>query len=156
MRVEIKIIPGLSEPYAEIYTGELTAGLQDAADRLSRAESRYLTGMKEERIFLLDPRSMIEITVGGEKVMARDENNSYELRMGESRTRLYEVEEFLQGQPFVRISKSALANVDKIKYLEPAFNGLMRIYFQDGSKDYVSRKYVRMLKAYLGLGGSKL
>ena len=64
--------------------------------------------------------------------------------------RLYKIEE-LMGSGFLRISKSTIINLKYLDSVEPSFNGMMLVKLKNGSKDYVSRKYLPALKKYLGL-----
>ena len=67
------------------------------------------------------------------------------------KSKLYELEEQLEGTNFIRISNSVIANVDKIKHLEMSFNGTLCIRFMNGDVEYSSRRYVKKIKEYLGL-----
>jgi DNA-binding LytR/AlgR family response regulator len=80
--------------------------------------------------------------------MARTEKDKYEIK-----DKLYVIEEYLKNTPFIKISKSVIANVDKVKNLEVSFNGTLCIIFFDQSQEYVSRKYVTDIKSYLQIGG---
>jgi len=69
--------------------------------------------------------------------------------------KLYEAESLLASHGFCRLSKSAIGNLNQIKRFELAFNGNLCVYFQSGSKEYVSRKYVQELKKKLIIGADE-
>lgn len=63
--------------------------------------------------------------------------------------RLYKIEE-LMGSGFLRISKSTIINLKYLDSVEPSFNRMMLVKLKNGSKDYVSRKYLPALKSIWG------
>jgi DNA-binding LytR/AlgR family response regulator len=64
--------------------------------------------------------------------------------------RLYELSEQL-GSKFMQISKTTLVNLSYMDSIEPGFSGTLLLKLRNGSKDYVSRKYLPEFKKYLGL-----
>ena len=69
----------------------------------------------------------------------------------ETKQKLYELEELFRGTDFVRVSKSVILNLSKVKSLSPAFNGRFEATMKNGEKLIVSRAYVPALKEKLGL-----
>ena len=69
----------------------------------------------------------------------------------ESRQKLYELEEALSCCDFLRVSKSVIANLSKIKSLSPAFSGRFEALMDNGERVIISRQYVPDLKKRLGL-----
>ncbi len=67
----------------------------------------------------------------------------------ETRQKLYELEEVLREKHFLRISKSMLLNLMKIKSIRPALNGRFMAILQSGEEIIISRKYVPALKEML-------
>lgn len=63
--------------------------------------------------------------------------------------KLYELENALHNTNFLRISKSIILNLQKIKYLKPAYNGRFEAVLQNGEKVIISRQYTPMLKEKL-------
>ena len=63
---------------------------------------------------------------------------------------LYELENILDIQ-FVRISKSAIANIRQIGHVEAGFNGTMELVMKNGTIDYISRSFRKNFKERLGL-----
>jgi len=68
----------------------------------------------------------------------------------ESKQKLYELEE-LQISDFLRISKSVIVNLSKIKSLVPALSGRLEAILINGEKVIISRQYVNELKKSLGI-----
>ena len=69
----------------------------------------------------------------------------------ETKLKLYELEERFVGTDFLRVSKSVIMNLAKVKTLSPAFNGRFEATMKNGEKVIVSRQYVPVLKDKLGL-----
>ncbi|WP_099187477.1 LytTR family DNA-binding domain-containing protein [Tepidibacter mesophilus] len=66
--------------------------------------------------------------------------------------KLYELEEKLRDHGFIRISKSFIVNIIKIDQIQPWFNGKLLLKMKDTSLTiYVTRKYLREFKIFLGL-----
>lgn len=70
-------------------------------------------------------------------------------RVYETKQRLYELEEMLREKHFLRVSKSLLINLMKIKSITPALNGRFKAVLQNGEEIIISRKYVPLLKTAL-------
>ena len=60
----------------------------------------------------------------------------------ESGLRLYELEDALAGNRFVRISKSVIVNLMKAESIRPALNGRYMCRLMNGEDVIISRKYV--------------
>lgn len=69
----------------------------------------------------------------------------------EVKQRLYELEEILSEKDFIRISKSQIVNINKIKALKPEINRTILATMCNGEQLYVSRKYVKEFRALLGV-----
>ena len=69
----------------------------------------------------------------------------------ESRQKLYELESVLSNSDFLRVSKSVLLNLSKIKSLSPALSGRFEATLGNNEKIIISRQYVSDLKKMLGI-----
>lgn len=67
----------------------------------------------------------------------------------ESRQKLYELEGILREKYFLRVSKSLIVNLMKVKAIKPALNGRYSAVLQSGEEIIISRKYVPELKRAL-------
>ncbi|MBU5298809.1 LytTR family transcriptional regulator [Clostridium sporogenes] len=148
MKIDIQIDDNSKETRVVIYTSEITEEVQAILNNLKRVQQKYILGMKDEKIYILNPDEISFFYSEKGKVFAQTYNLVYEIK-----EKLYKLEENLKGTSFVRISKSAIANVDKIKNLEILFNGNMCINFFDGKQEYISRRYIKKIREYLNIGG---
>ena len=72
-------------------------------------------------------------------------NECYEVKY-----RLYELEGILDGR-FIRISKSMICNIRKIRSVKNAVNSRMTATLVNGETIVISRGYVKDLKKRMGL-----
>lgn len=72
----------------------------------------------------------------------------------ETKRKLYELEDLLRDKCFLRVSKSLLLNLMKIRAIQPALNGRFTAVLQTGEEVMISRKYVPELKKALKGGVS--
>lgn len=146
MRVEIRISESITEPYATIYTNEITAEVSQMAALIeSNANSNFITATQNERIFVLQFDEIYMVRVENEKTIIYSETRRYN-----SNKRLYEFENMF-GKEFMRISKSTIVNLKYLNCVEPSFGGTMLLVLKNGCKDYISRKYLPIFKKYLGI-----
>ena len=68
--------------------------------------------------------------------------------------KLYEIKEKYENTDYIRISKSAIVNLNRIKSLRPDFGGKILATMDNDEKIYISRQYVPTLKRKLGIGGN--
>lgn len=69
----------------------------------------------------------------------------------ELKQKLYELEDCLSGRDFLRVSKSVILNLSKIKSLSPALSGRFEAVLFNDEKTIISRQYVSDLKKRLGI-----
>ena len=90
---------------------------------------------------MLNPAEIISAYAQGQKVMLLGIDGTYTVQK-----KLYELEEELGERIFVRISKSELVNIRKIKNLDMSMAGTIRIVMKNGYETYVSRRNVARIK----------
>lgn len=69
----------------------------------------------------------------------------------EIKQRLYELEMFLSERDFLRISKSQIININKIRSLRPEMNRTILATMCNGEQLHISRKYVKVFKELLAI-----
>ena len=63
--------------------------------------------------------------------------------------RLYQLNEKLAGKGFVQISKYCILNINKLDRIKPLFNSRMEAILTNGTRLYVTRKYLADIKRML-------
>ncbi len=89
---------------------------------------------------------MIRIYLNSGKVVAVTDKGEYVLRL-----RLYEIENLLLTDQFIRISNSEIINLKKVNNFDLSFTGTICVKLSNGVTTYVSRRYVPKLKKILGI-----
>lgn len=111
-----------------------------------RAGKNRLTVSKGEKLFQVLPEEIYYFEAVDNRVFAYMEKEVYE-----TRHRLYELDEELQGTDFFRASKSTIINLAKVENIYPVFNGRFEACMKNGERLIISRQYVPVLKEKLGL-----
>ena len=153
MKLNINIDAGAKEPEITITTSHMTEDVNRVVDFISRLDDAptIISGIREDKVELLDPEVIVKIYAEDSKVFAQTEKGSYQIRL-----RLYEAEEKLNNSKFVRISNSEIVNLKKVKSLDLSFVGTICMELSNGEVSYVSRRYVSKIKRVLGLWGENI
>ena len=69
----------------------------------------------------------------------------------ETTTKIYQLEEKLTDTPFVRINKSSIMNIQKVKSIKSEENSKLMATLLNGEKIVVSRQYMQNIKTKLGV-----
>lgn len=69
----------------------------------------------------------------------------------EIKRRLYELEIILSNKDFIRISKSQIININKVKSLRPEINRTILATMCNGEQLFISRKYVPAIRNLLSI-----
>lgn len=97
----------------------------------------------EDETVILEIKNIECVTVTDNKVWAITENGKYLIK-----NRLYEVEKILPSS-FIKINKSSVANISKIKKFISTYSGSVNVEFKSGYTDYVSRRCLPQVKRRL-------
>ena len=146
VQVEVKLDMMATEPKVIILTNRMTEEVHSIVQMLSETEPKLIAGFREDTVTVLDEKDIMKIYAANGKVYAVLPSGEYTLRL-----RLYEIEERLKPQLFVRISNSEIINLKKVKSFDLSFTGTICVVLSDGSKTYASRRYVGKLKEVLGI-----
>ena len=146
MQVEVKIDETAYQPKVIIVTPKITEEVNALVQTLSEAEPKVIAGFHEDTVSILDEQDILRIYSANGRVYAVLPSGEYVLRL-----RLYEAEERLKPSRFVRISNSEIINLKKVRDFDLSFAGTICVTLTDGSKTYVSRRYVTKIKEVLGI-----
>ena len=96
-------------------------------------------------IHRVSPADILYIETVDNKTFLYGEKNVYETKQ-----KLYELDK-LAMPDFLRISKSAIINLSKIKFLIPSISGRLEAVLINGERVIISRQYVNEMKKSFGL-----
>ena len=147
MKISLHIHEKYKEPEIVICGPENNAKLKEVYQIVSDAVTELFTLYDEGEAFKVPCASIIRFYAEEQKVKAQTADGVYAVRY-----RLYELEEMLEEQGFVRISNSEMVNAAKIKRLDTSMTGTIHMYLDGEVETYVSRRYVSKIKEVLGMG----
>lgn len=148
MKVNIDIDDKHEETTLTIQAKEWTEELEEIVKIVKKRRQQRLFGVGLDQTILLDPNEIDFVYAEKRKIFAALKDRTIEIKM-----KLYEVEEILVPHDFTRFSKSVIGNVNRIERFELSFNGNLCVYFHSGNKEYITRKYVAVIKEKLMKGG---
>ena len=146
MQIKIEFNKAYKEPEIIILTDKMTDDIDRIVKMLSDEKSQIIAGIKNDRVEVLEPNDIIRVYANSKKVFAVTDKGEYMLRL-----RLYEAEERLSLNQFVRISKSEIINLKKVNNFDLNFAGTICVRFFNNEVTYVSRRYVSEIKKVLGV-----
>lgn len=146
MQIEIKIDENCKEPKIIVVTDKMTEEISEIIKKLSEEQTKTIAGFKDETAEVLETDNIFRIYASNSKVFAETDHGEYLLRM-----RLYEMEQRLDRNSFVRISNSEIINLKKVKRFDLSFSGTICVALSNGTVTYVSRRYVAKIKQLLGI-----
>lgn len=104
-----------------------------------------ISGKRDEKTYIIKLEDVLYFDTVDEKVFIYTADGVYETVL-----RLYEIEDRFAETSMLRISKSAVLNINKIEYVSPLLNGRIEAVLQNGEKIIISRQYVPVFKRKLG------
>jgi DNA-binding LytR/AlgR family response regulator len=148
VKVEIRLDEQCEETSVMIVTKEMSDEVNGLVKILSNQNPNLhlILGFRDGNATVLTHEKIIRIFAANQKVYIVTDDGEYI-----SRLRLYEFEERLPANMFVRISNSEIVNLQNVRDFDLSFSGSICVRFLDGSATYVSRRYVSRLKTILGM-----
>lgn len=143
MEVEIKQIGPQERELVLIRCRRLTEEVREI-EAFVKSRQGSLTGQRDAKQYELAVSELyyIESVDGKTFLYTRD-------AVYETSYRIYELESLLKPKAFLRVSKSMLLNLMKIRSIQPAFNGRLTAVLNSGEEVIISRSYVKDLKSAL-------
>lgn len=145
MRVEITIDQKIKETFIKIFARQMNKEVE-MIQRLLTTEHTHIIGQQGDEAVLLEPIRIIRIYTEDKKVFAQCQEREYQLKL-----RIYELEQLLYHENFIKISQGELVNLAYVKRLDFSFKGTIALELKSGSVSYVSRRYLSNFKKALNL-----
>ena len=146
MKIDIRIDESCPEPQIIVVTARVTDEINELVRMLAGEQAQVIAGFRDGQAVVLEPEHIVRIYAASGRVYAEAESGTYLLRL-----RLYEMEQRLASQSFVRISNGELINLKKVRGFDLGFTGTICVSLSNGTVTYVSRRYVAKIKQLLGL-----
>lgn len=145
MKISINIDPKLADTEIIINAASLNAETESIIAALRMADDQ-LTVIKDGETHILDISKIAYIETVDRKTFVYTENDCYE-----SKLKLYEMDEKLCNDNFLRISKSCIVRLKYIRSLKADLDRRIRITLENGEQLIASRQYADELKKRLGV-----
>ena len=146
MKITIETLSPGEEEEIIIRADQLDDQLLQLISALKNRRNPFTGQLSDGSIRIIDPKTVYYFESVDNKVFAYGEKDVAEIK-----SKLYELEEQFNGTDFLRISKSVIVNLSKVKKLVPSISGRFEAVLKNGEVVIISRQYVPMLKKYFGL-----
>lgn len=107
---------------------------------------KKLQAKKDNELYFINSSDVLYFESVDNRTFLYTENDVMEVRH-----RLYELEVILSDKDFIRISKSQIVNINKIRSLKPEFNRTITAALCNGEQLCISRKYVQAFRNMLSI-----
>ncbi|MCL2841195.1 MAG: LytTR family transcriptional regulator [Defluviitaleaceae bacterium] len=131
--------------YVLVRCQKITPELSDLLDQIKDYD-RALIAFADNEIHRINPSDVFYVESVDKKIFLYCESVVYE-----SKQRLYEFEEMLNPNVFMRISKSTIVNLSKIKSLSIALYGRLEVTLANSEKVFATRTHAERLRGKLEL-----
>ena len=145
MKITIIQDASVSDTEVTVVCRELNAQTNEIISAISLAGST-LVGIKDGETFFIPAQEVLYVESVDGKIFFYTAGETYE-----STQRLYQLEEMLEKTTFARISKTAIANLSKMRSIKPIGGSRLVAAMVNGEKVQVSRAYVQEIKRKLGV-----
>lgn len=146
VKIEVEIDSAYVEPKVVIFTEAITEEISDLMKKLTEQNKGIISGFKDEEVKIIDSEKIFRIYAYNQKVYVVTEDGEFSVKL-----RLYELEERLNKNYFVRISNSEIVNLKKVEKFDLSFSGTICVLLKNKECAYVSRRYVSKIKKVLGI-----
>ena len=123
---------------------ELTEKIVYAIERCIENEYPKVTAVNENTMVLLNQWDIIRIFTQKRKLSICSQNGTYE-----SRLTLSGLEEILNRDDFIRISRFEIINLRKVSGFDLSVSGTIKVLFENGTETWVARRYVKAIQEKL-------
>ena len=145
MKIEIDIDDKYQDTEVLIKASKLSPDIEKMIT-LMRMVNMQINVSKDGETYLLDTQKILYIESVDRKTFVYTKDGIYE-----SDLKLFEVEQELIEQDFIRISKQSVVNLRKIKSLKADINRKIRLTLVNDEQIIVSRMYSDELRKRLGV-----
>lgn len=145
MKIKAQIDKVFGQVEIHVCNNEMNSQVSELMDELKKIFDSQLVGTDlNGNKCVLSVGKIIRFYAEGQKVLAQNDVGCYVVSK-----KLYELEKDMDASIFLRISKSEIINIRKIKRLDMSTVGTIKVIMQDGTETYTSRRNVTRLKKAL-------
>lgn len=133
----------LKNPEVTIAYNEMTATVKRVADFV-RSVDQTIPCKKDEEDYYVSVSDIYYVESVDKKAFVYCETDVFQ-----SNFRLYELETMLSNAGFVRVSKSTILNIEKLKGVKTLVNSRLEAMLSNGESICVTRKYLKDIREAL-------
>ena len=145
MKIEIDVDEKYEDISIEIHTQRLTPEIEKLIS-LMRVVNMQIVAKRNDETYFLDVDKILYIEAVERNTFIYTKEATYE-----SELKLYEIEQELMEQDFIRVSKQSIINLKKVKSLKADINRKICVTLQNEEQIIVSRMYSDELRKRLGV-----
>lgn len=145
MKIEIDVDEKYEDTSIEIHTQRLTPEIEKLIS-LMRVVNMQIVAKRNDETYFLDVDKILYIEAVERNTFIYTKEATYE-----SELKLYEIEQELMEQDFIRVSKQSIINLKKVKSLKADINRKICVTLQNEEQIIVSRMYSDELRKRLGV-----
>lgn len=120
--------------------------IKEAIENLQKNPSEKIVAFKKDEIKIIDYKEIARFYSENNKLYLDSKRERYLTKL-----RIYELEERLPRNKFIKISRSEIVNLDYVEKLDLSFTGTIALKMKDGKVTYVSRRNIKKFKEILGI-----
>lgn len=149
--MDIKVTTNISNKYKDI---EVCINAPERNEEVQRLENDLLVkaskniqsviGMQNNDIFLINVSEIIVFYGEDKNIFCRTKEGSYRVK-----EKMYYLEENLPNKDFIRISNSAIININQVKCFNTSIIGKIIVKFKDGTEENVSKRKTSEIMKFL-------
>lgn len=149
--MEIKVRTNISSEYQDI---DIIINAPKKNEEVQILENLLLTKSQKtiDQIIAIQNNDIFIVNISDIIIFFSEEKNNYcKTKDGifKIKEKLYYLEEILPSKDFIRISNSAIININQVKCFNTSIIGKIIVKFKDGSEESVSRRKTSEIMKFL-------
>lgn len=139
----------LPDVQIQIHAASLDETVQNLMQYISRFENSStdrLIGTQESNVRIIPLDEIIRISTEGRRVIAITTQGTWSLSQ-----RLYELEESLPHNQFVKINQGEIINLSYVRHMDLSRTGTIAVVFTNGETSFVSRRQLKRFREALNI-----
>lgn len=145
MKITIRQDENVSETEITIVCRQIDAETEQILSAISLI-GNTVAGVRGEETCFVPLKDILYFEAVENRVFFYTDGETYETSV-----KLYQLEEKFRNSKFARISKSAIANLNKFRSIKPEKNSRLTATLINGERLMVSRQYIGEIKKKLGV-----
>lgn len=115
-------------------------------ESLVKSNDISINGNLDDSIVKLNPIDIVCFISDNNKVYALVKDKKYQVKQ-----KLYQLEEMDLNKYFIKLNQSCYANIKRIKKFESTIGASLKVVFDNGYSDYISRRELKNVKQRMGI-----